>query len=78
MAMNFLEYLCQTCRMDSWGSSWQYFRQYNQLYTSVTGRYMDRNDTKEVQKVRFLPLPPLLPLATYSYCGSQVARRRLD
>lgn len=27
------------------------FRQHKQLYTSVTGRYMDRNDSKEVQKV---------------------------
>lgn len=60
--MNFLEYLCQTCRMDSWGSSWQYFRQYKQLYTSVTGRYMDRNDSKEVQKVGFLNhTPPSFP-----------------
>ncbi|KAL2140541.1 hypothetical protein VTI28DRAFT_3659 [Corynascus sepedonium] len=26
------------------------FRQHKELYTSVTGRYMDRNDSKEVQK----------------------------
>ena len=62
MAMDFLEYLCQTCWIDLWGSSWQYFRQYKQLYTSVTGRHIDRNDSKEVRKVRF----PNSPLATYS------------
>ncbi|KAK4227736.1 FluG domain-containing protein [Podospora fimiseda] len=48
MAMDFLEYLCQTHRIYSWGSSWEYFRQYKQLYASVTGRYMDRNDSREI------------------------------
>ncbi|KAL2260202.1 hypothetical protein VTK26DRAFT_5876 [Humicola hyalothermophila] len=48
--MDFLEYLCQTCRITSWGALWEYFRQYKQLYASVTGRYMDRNDSKEVLK----------------------------
>jgi hypothetical protein len=51
MAMDFLEYLCQTYRINSWGSSWEYFRQYKQLYANVTGRYMDLNDSKEVKKV---------------------------
>ncbi|KAK0716871.1 hypothetical protein B0T26DRAFT_268683 [Lasiosphaeria miniovina] len=50
MAMDFLEYLCQTCRIKSWGSSWEYFRQYKQLYASATGGYIDRNDSREVQK----------------------------
>ncbi|KAJ4307316.1 hypothetical protein N0V88_000699 [Collariella sp. IMI 366227] len=49
-AMDFLEYLCQSCRITSWGTSWEYFRQYKQLYASVNGRYMDRNDSREVQK----------------------------
>ena len=53
MAMDFLDYLCQTYRIKSWGSSWEYFRQYKQLYASANGRYMDRNDSKEVKKVRF-------------------------
>jgi hypothetical protein len=30
-------------------------RQFQELYTSVTGQYMDRNDSKAVYKVR---LPP--------------------
>ena len=33
--MDFLKYLCQTCQIKSWGSSWEYFRQYKQLYASV-------------------------------------------
>lgn len=50
--VSFLEYLCQTYRITTWGTSWQYFRQYKQLYASVTGRYMDTNDAKEIKKVR--------------------------
>ncbi|KAK4171428.1 hypothetical protein QBC36DRAFT_391114 [Triangularia setosa] len=50
MAMDFLGYLCQTCRIKSWGASWEYFRQYKQLYASVTGCCMDRNDSLEVKK----------------------------
>ncbi|KAL2178453.1 uncharacterized protein P884DRAFT_323779 [Thermothelomyces heterothallicus CBS 202.75] len=33
-AMDFLEYLCQSYRIKSWGTSWEYFRQYKQLYAS--------------------------------------------
>ncbi|KAL2127754.1 hypothetical protein VTI74DRAFT_10223 [Chaetomium olivicolor] len=42
--------ICQTCRFGSWGTSWEYFRQYKQLYASVTGSYVDRNDSREIQK----------------------------
>ena len=52
--MVFLDYICETYRIKSWGTSWLYFRQYKQLYASVTGRLMDRNDSKEVKKVRLL------------------------
>ncbi|KAK4158599.1 FluG domain-containing protein [Cladorrhinum sp. PSN259] len=50
IAMDFLDYLCDTCKIESWGSSWEYFRQYKQLYASATGRYMNRNDSREVLK----------------------------
>ncbi len=50
--MDILHYLCETYRINSWGSLWKYFRQYKELYTSATGRYMDRNDGREVMKVR--------------------------
>jgi hypothetical protein len=50
MAMDFLLRLCEISRIKSWGTS--YFRQYKQLYASATGRYMDRNDSREVLKVR--------------------------
>jgi hypothetical protein len=51
MAMDFLLHLCEAYRIKSWGTSWEYFRQYKQLYASATGRYMDRNDSREVLKV---------------------------
>ena len=56
-AMDSLDYICQIYRTKSWGTSWEYFRQYKQLYTSVTGRFMDRNDSKEVKKVSTLASP---------------------
>lgn len=52
MAMDFLDHVCQTGNITSSGSSWEYLRQFRQLYTSVTGKRMDTNDSKEVKKVR--------------------------
>ncbi|KAI0436703.1 FluG domain-containing protein [Xylaria telfairii] len=49
MAMDFLEYLCQTCKIKSSGTSWEYFRQFKQLHVSVKPRQrIDENDTKEI------------------------------
>jgi len=50
MAMDFLNYLCDTYKITSSDTSWEYFRQYKQLYSSVSGRYMDTNDSKEIHK----------------------------
>ncbi len=59
MAMDFIDYICDNYRITSEGTSWEYFRQYQQLYTDVNGRYMDRNDCKEIKKVRRpFPCPP--------------------
>ncbi|KAI0876768.1 hypothetical protein GGS24DRAFT_513091 [Hypoxylon argillaceum] len=49
-AMDFFDYLCEKYKITSWGTSWEYFRQYKQLYNRMTGRPMDTNDSKEVQK----------------------------
>ncbi|KAH6893100.1 hypothetical protein B0T10DRAFT_481523 [Thelonectria olida] len=61
MAMDFLQYLCDTCNINSDGTSWEYFRQFKQLYSSGTGRRMDTNGSKEVQKVN--PPASLVPVA---------------
>jgi hypothetical protein len=49
---DFFLYVCENSKITSWGSGKEYIRQFQQLYTTVTGQYMDRNDAKEVYKVR--------------------------
>ncbi|KAI8658992.1 hypothetical protein NCS55_01178000 [Fusarium keratoplasticum] len=49
-AQDFLLYVCESSKITSWGSGHEYIRQFQQLYTTVNGQYMDRNDTKEVYK----------------------------
>lgn len=44
--------MCERYKITSWGSAEEYIRQFQQLYTTVNGQYMDRNDSKEVYKVR--------------------------
>ncbi|KAK3186299.1 hypothetical protein K4F52_004837 [Lecanicillium sp. MT-2017a] len=48
-AMDFLDYMCETWKIRSDGSSWEYWRQLKQLYSSVTGCFIDRNDNREIQ-----------------------------
>ncbi|RYP48545.1 hypothetical protein DL768_005584 [Monosporascus sp. mg162] len=57
----------------SWGISWEYFRQYKQLYASVTGRYMHRNDSREVLKWHDATLVPLFDLQAPNSGGKDVA-----
>ena len=38
-------------KIKSQGTSWEYYRQYKQLFSSVNGRYIDMNDNKEILKV---------------------------
>ncbi|KAK2477167.1 hypothetical protein H9L39_12391 [Fusarium oxysporum f. sp. albedinis] len=47
---DFLLYICERYKITSWGSGHEYIRQFQQLYTTVNGQYMDRNDTKELYK----------------------------
>ncbi|KAK3682380.1 FluG domain-containing protein [Podospora appendiculata] len=49
-AMVFLDYICETYRIKSWGTSWQYFRLYKQLYASVTGRIHGHERQQRSQK----------------------------
>lgn len=58
-AMDFIDYICDNYRITSEGSSWEYFRQYQQLYTDVNGQYMDRNDCRAIKNVSCLPSSPL-------------------
>lgn len=56
--MDFLLFICTNYRVGSWGTSNEYIRQFQQLYTTVTGQFMDRNDVKEVYKVPFIDPSP--------------------
>ena len=49
--MDFFFHICETYNVKSSGTTKVYIRQFQQLYTYITGRYMDRNDAKEVYKV---------------------------
>ena len=48
---DFFLYVCEHSKIRSWGSGEEYIRQFQQLYTTVNGQFMDRNDAKEVYKV---------------------------
>jgi hypothetical protein len=50
---DFLFYVCEESKgqIKSWGTTKVYIRQFQQFYTSVTGRFMDRNEVREVYKV---------------------------
>ncbi|KAK0367771.1 FluG domain-containing protein [Colletotrichum limetticola] len=48
--MSFFLYVGERSNLRSSGSSRVYIRQFQQLYTTATGHYMDRNDVKEVYK----------------------------
>ena len=49
--MDFFLFVCEISKIESWGTSLLYIRQFQSLYTTVTGRFMDRNDMKELYKV---------------------------
>lgn len=42
--MDFFLLVGEISRTNATGSSTEYIRQFSELYTSLTGRYMDRND----------------------------------
>ncbi|RYP47302.1 hypothetical protein DL768_006604 [Monosporascus sp. mg162] len=48
-ATDFVDWICDNHRITSEGSSWEYFRQYQQLYTDINSRYMDKNDCRVIK-----------------------------
>lgn len=55
VTMDFFLFVCGNYNIQSWGTSEEYIRLFQLLYTTVTGQYMDRNDSKEVYKVSSPP-----------------------
>ncbi|KAK0637170.1 FluG domain-containing protein [Bombardia bombarda] len=48
-ATDFIDWICDNYNIKSEGSSWEYFRQYQQLYTDTNGKYMDRNESRAIK-----------------------------
>ncbi|KAF9772980.1 hypothetical protein IL306_009274 [Fusarium sp. DS 682] len=48
-ATDFVDWICDNHRITSEGSSWECFRQYQQLYTDINGLYMDKNDYRAIK-----------------------------
>ncbi|POR38962.1 Uncharacterized protein TPAR_00831 [Tolypocladium paradoxum] len=72
MAMDFLDHLCETWKITSEGTSWEYWRQYKQLYSSINGRFIDRNDAREVLKWHDAYLVPTYELRPPNINGKPV------
>ncbi|KAL7786357.1 FluG domain-containing protein [Trichoderma ceciliae] len=49
IAMDFILFICDNYKIKSENTSWVYFRQYKQLYTSVTGASMSRDESREIK-----------------------------
>lgn len=57
--IDFVLFVYGNYKIQSWGTSLEYICQFQQLYTTVTGRFVDRNDARELYKV-CLRLYPIL------------------
>ncbi len=51
LIMEFFLFVCESYKVRSWGTSKVYIRQFEELYTTVTGRFLDRNHAKELYSV---------------------------
>ncbi|OQV09691.1 hypothetical protein CLAIMM_13784 [Cladophialophora immunda] len=76
ISMNFLYWICDNYQIKSWGTSWEYFRQFKQLYANVAGQYMDRNGSKEVHKYHHSYLVPKFKLQPPDMAGKQTGDSR--
>lgn len=56
-SQDFFLYVCERSKITSRGSTEEYIRQFQQLYTTVNSQYIDRNDAKEVYKVGQASIP---------------------
>lgn len=49
--MDFFLFVCEAYKVPSWGTSKVYIRQFQELYTTVTARFLDLNYAKELYSV---------------------------
>ncbi|KAL8405658.1 hypothetical protein RB596_004496 [Gaeumannomyces avenae] len=69
---DFFLFVCGNCNVNSWGTMQVYIRQFQQLHTVITGRFMDRNDVKEVNKYHRQVLIPNFGLRAPNIHGKPV------
>ncbi|KAI0120736.1 hypothetical protein BJ170DRAFT_704700 [Xylariales sp. AK1849] len=70
--MDFFLFTCENYKIKSRGSSEEYIRQFAQLHTTVTGRYIDRNNMKELYKYHDRVLVPRFGLRPPNIDGKPV------
>ncbi|KAL8310446.1 hypothetical protein RB597_010330 [Gaeumannomyces tritici] len=70
--MDFFLFVCGNYIIRSWGTTHVYIRQFQQLYTVITGRFMDRNDAREVYKYHRQVLIPRFGLRAPNIHGKPV------
>ncbi|KAK3371955.1 FluG domain-containing protein [Podospora didyma] len=69
---DFFLWVCEKHKIRSWGTSLEYIRQFQQLYTTVTGQYTDRNNNKELYKYHDRVLIPRFGLRAPNIDGKPV------
>ncbi|KAI0410456.1 hypothetical protein F5X98DRAFT_368799 [Xylaria grammica] len=69
---DFFLWVCEAHRIKSWGTSQEHIRQFQQLYTTVTGHYPNRNDIKELYKYHDRFLIPRFDLRAPNVDGKPV------
>lgn len=58
---DFFFWVLENHKIGSEGTSKEYIRQFQQLYTTITSRFADRNDIAELYKVLIYPIYPFTP-----------------
>jgi len=48
LAMDFFLFVCESYNVRSWGSSKVYIRQFQEMYTTITGKFMNRNHARDL------------------------------
>ena len=61
LAMDFFLFVCESYNVRSWGSSKVYIRQFQEMYTTITGKFMNRNHARDLYHVRILLLSTTSP-----------------
>ncbi|OAQ58141.2 FluG domain-containing protein [Pochonia chlamydosporia 170] len=70
--MDFFLFVCGNYKVKSWGSTEEYIRQFQQLYTTVTGQYMNRAHSKAVYNYHHNVLVPRFRLRAPNIDGKAV------